>query len=67
MTKERKTRELGYMRAAQAKHELNQMVSLDLLYLVADPTLQTAGERWVKSEEQFQKDTMANQLQWSLA
>ena len=51
------------VRAARAKHELNRMVSSDLLYLVADPTLATAGERWAKLEEQFQKDTMANQLQ----
>lgn len=51
------------IRAARAKHEINRMVSSDLLYLVADPTLQTAGERWGKLEEQFQKDTMANQLQ----
>ena len=39
------------------------MVSPNLLYLVTDSSLQTPGERWKKLTEQFQKDTMANQLQ----
>ena len=48
---------------ARAKHEINRMVSPDSLYLVADPTLQTGRERWMKLKDQFQKDTKANQLQ----
>ena len=33
------------LRFAPAKHEINRMVSPDLLYLVADLTLPTPGER----------------------
>ena len=46
------------LRFDRAKHEINRMVSPDLLYLVADPTLRTPGDRWAKLEEQFQKDTI---------
>ena len=50
------------LREARAKHEINRMVSSDLLYLVADASLRSSGERWAKLEEQFQKETMSNQL-----
>ena len=40
-----------------------RMVSPDLLYLTANPTLPTSRLRWAKLEEQFQKDIMADQLQ----
>ena len=50
-------------RNARAKHEINRMISPTLLYLVADSTLKTPGERWKKLCEQFQRDTMTNQLQ----
>ena len=62
MNGRKKNKRTGIAVRRETKHEINRMVSPDLLYLVADPILQTAGERWMKLEDQFQKDTTVNQL-----